>query len=85
MTTITQIEQHFLTNDLFPGNASVWRIGKPVYEFPFIQKLNENAFIVHSQRHISTNPFQLAEKAEWTFTSLKDAFQKWKNLEDGIF
>jgi hypothetical protein len=85
MDTVTQIEQHLQTNEYYPSDAYIWETGKAVYEFPFIQKVSEKKFIVHSQRHYALNPFQLAEKAEWSFNSLHDAYKKWSNLENGIF
>jgi hypothetical protein len=85
MLPIARIEQHFFNNDLFPSSASLWEEGKAVYESPFIQKVHENKFVVHSQRHYALNPFLLAENAKWEFSTLSDAFQKWQNLEKRIF
>lgn len=85
MDKVTQIEQHLQTCNFFPGDACIWETGKPVYEFPFIQKISDNKFIVHSQRHYALNPFMLAEKAEWSFENLRDAYKKWYNLENRIF
>ena len=85
METINQIEQHLQTNNFYPLDAYIWETGKAVYEFPFIQKVSDNKFIIHSQRHYALNPFHLAEKAEWSFDNLRDAYQKWQNLENGIF
>lgn len=85
MTTYDQVEQHFKTHNFFPADADIWEPGHSVYEFPFIQKVNENKFVVHIQRHYAINPFQLAEKAEWPFDSLVSAYQKWYKLENKIF
>ena len=85
MDTVTQIEQHLQTDSFYPSDAYIWETGKAVYEFPFIQKVNDKTFVVHSQRHYALNPFQLAEKAEWSFDNLRDAYRKWHNLENGIF
>jgi hypothetical protein len=85
MNTLTEIGQLLEANIYYPVDAYIWEPGKAVYEFPFIQKLSERKFIVHIQRHYALNPFQLAEKAKWSFNNLNDAYKKWHNLENGIF
>lgn len=85
MDTVTQIEQQLKFNDFYPSDAYIWEKGRAVYEFPFIQKVSDTKYVVHSQRHYSLNPFQLAEKAEWAFDNLQDAYKKWSNLENGVF
>ncbi|CAN5561061.1 hypothetical protein BH10BAC3_BH10BAC3_06300 [soil metagenome] len=84
MATFSEAEKSLRQHSVFPVNAFVWEKGKSVYEFPFIQKLAKDDYIVHSQRHYALNPFELAEKATWEFTSLKKAFQKWNDLENGV-
>ncbi len=85
MDTVTQIEQQLQIDSFYPSGAYIWETGKAVYEFPFIQKVNDKKFVVHSQRHHALNPFQLAEKTEWSFDNLRDAYKKLHNLENGIF
>jgi len=85
METFSQIDHHFTTSIFYPIEASIWQPGNAVYEGIFIQKVNGKRFVVHAQRHYATDPFQLAEKAEWVFYSLEGAFTKWSNLKNGIF
>ena len=80
METIRQIEEHFQTEDFYPSDAFIWETGKAVYEFPFIQKLSDKKYVVHIQRHHAINPFQLAEKKDWSFNNLRDAYKKWTTL-----
>jgi hypothetical protein len=80
METIDQIEEHFQTEDFYPSDASIWETGKAVYEFPFIQKLSDKKYVVHIQRHNAINSFQLADKKDWSFNNLRDAYKKWSNL-----
>ena len=79
-----KIEQHFLKENIYPSDAFIWETRKAVYEFPFIQKVDDKKYIVHIQRHYATNPFQLAEKDDWVFTNLRDAYKKWHKLENRI-
>ncbi|WP_439584825.1 hypothetical protein [Dyadobacter bucti] len=82
---IRTIEQHLLANTFFPPEAEIWKPGNSVYEGVFIQKINARQFIVHAQRHMALDPFQLAENANWVFDSLDGAYKKWSDLENGIY
>jgi hypothetical protein len=85
MDTPKEIEEHFVTNNVYPLQACLWEKGKPVYEFPFIVKSDQNKFVVHIQRHYSTDPFTRAEHAHWKFNRLNDAYNKWYQLDNGTF
>jgi hypothetical protein len=85
MDTPKEIEEHFMTNSVYPIQASIWEKGEAVYEFPFITKSDDNKFVVHIQRHYPTDPFTRAEHGHWKFRNLNDAYNKWHNLENGIF
>jgi hypothetical protein len=81
MNTLMEIGQQLETNSFYPIDADIWEPGKAVYEFPFIQKVNDRKYIVHIQRHYALNPFQLAEKKEWAFNNPDKAYEKWYKLE----
>jgi hypothetical protein len=83
--TIRTIEQHLLANSIFPPEAEIWKPRNAVYEGVFIQKIDARQYIVHSQRHMALDPFQLAEKANWLFDSLEGAYKKWNDLENGMY
>lgn len=74
-----------MTNSVYPLQASLWEKGQAVYEFPFIIKTGENKYVVHIQRHYATDPFTRAEHAHWKFRSLNEAYNKWYQLDKGIF
>lgn len=85
MTSTTEIAKHFHQHEFFPASATLWQAGEIVYEFPFMQKISETEYHVHIQRHYATDPFTLAERKQWQFSNLVDAFQKWEDLNKGIF
>ncbi len=83
--TITEvsdfIEEELKTNNYFPKEAFKWSEGKSVYEGCFIEKIENNKYKVHWQRHHPLNPYGLAEKNEINCKSLKFAIDVYLQSE----
>lgn len=61
------IEAELRNSRFFPFKASIWVKGDAVFEGFFIEKVSQDEYKLHSQRHLGTNPFQLADKTEELF------------------
>jgi len=75
------IEIELRNKNIFPGKATLWKKGEPVFEGFFIEKINENKFKLHAQRHYATDPFTLAESNEQEFLNFEKLVEEYIKRE----
>jgi hypothetical protein len=65
----------------FPLHASPWQQGQSVFEGHFLELLATGAVRLWCQRHLATNPYQLAQQKHWDFTDLNLAVEQFVTRE----
>jgi len=73
----------------FPPDATPWQQGRNVFEGHFLEVLRDARVRLWWQRHLATNPYQLAEQRHWDFSNSNRAVaefvkKEWVEPHEGI-
>jgi hypothetical protein len=71
----------FRASGQFPPHAYPWRPGRPVFEGHFLELLANGTARLWWQRHLATNPAQLAEQMHMDFSSPAEAVDEFITRE----
>jgi hypothetical protein len=73
----------------FPPHATPWQQGHNVFEGHFLELHSSGRARLWWQRHLATNPYQLAEQRYWDFSDVERAVvefvrKEWVAVHGGI-
>jgi len=65
----------------FPPEAAPWQQGRNVFEGYFLEPLPDGTVRLWCQRHLATNPYQLAQQIHSDFSDLNRAVEEFVTKE----